>query len=1121
MTRHHILSLLILIAVQAAYALPVEFYATNSRLATGRWAKIEVTETGMQFISNAALKQLGFSDPSKVQVYGYGGRVLSEKLNSDNPDDLAPIAIERTSGGIVFFGHNTVSWTFSDVKTRKYEHTLNPYGTASYYFISDKDTEAYDIKTRQEVTANNPEALTTFTEHLLHEQDLMSPGETGRLFLGEDFRSQPVRSFNFQLPGNTGDASVTVSFGTKVTNGSSTLAFTANGQELPASSTDRISGATNSESFITTANTTKTVTAPGEKLAFQISYSTTGAVFTAALNFIQVEYERELKLTDRDLHFELNATQSRPVSIDGCSQETVLWDVTDPLSVSRVDMAVSGSTGSFVTPAGHREYAVFNPAKVNRAVKPAGLVPNQDIHGLETPDMVIITPEIYRQQAERLADIHRTHDGFKVAVVTPEAVYNEFSSGTADVTAMRKMLKMWHDRGLNQEGVKTRYCLIMSRGSYDPRMVTAAARNAGYPRVPMWQSPTGTTESSSYSTDDYIGMLDDNDKSLNLSTATIHVGVGRLPVKSLAEATAAVDKIENYILNPTLGSWRSNVMLIADDQDNGEHLAQAESAIEAMLANPKGHDLVYEKVYLDSYPLVMSATGATYPGAHDRMIAKMSEGTAYINYIGHANAREWGHEQLLTWTDIMEMQNTNLPFIYAATCSFLQWDADAVSGGEELWLNPDGIIGMICPSRKVFIALNGALNDNISRHLTTTGADGKTPRIGDAVRIGKSQTVNDANKLRYCLMGDPAMRLPFASMTAVVDRIGGQPVDGEAPVLGARDRTTVSGYITGADGELAADFNGYVQLQLYDAEKAITTLGNGSDGKVDVYNDRKTRLFIGRAKVEGGKWEAELIVPSEIENNYSPALIAMHACADDGREANGHSTGLYVYGFSANAAEDNEGPQISEYYLNDAWFSDGDAVGPTPTAYATFSDPSGINLSDAGIGHKMSMTLDGTKYIDDVSLYYEPDMSSTNGGKIAYPLPSIEPGEHTLDLTVWDTANNSTTRRLTFNIRAGWHPGVSSFTTDGGPASSSVNFIVTTDGAEKGTGCTVEVYDLSGRRQWMGTSAVSGNNVRIPWNLTDNAGKRVPRGIYLCRATVTSAQGAESKATLKLAVTAK
>lgn len=1106
-------------------ALPSDFYAGSSVLSSGKWAKISVKETGMQFISNAQLKTLGFSDPAKVNVYGFGGRMLPESLNSSMKDDLPVLPSVRTAQGIVFFGFSTIGWEINNSGIRQYKHSLNPYSSSSYYFISDKETEHSEQETQNVAAIRDADIITVFTERIVHENDLLAPSNTGRLLLGEDFRSTKSRNFLFDLPGNTGNAIMTVAFGAKTSSGNSSLVFSANGETLKGSSSD-VFPSSNSSKFIETTLTTKEISDPGEKLNLVITYSAGGNITTSALDYIEIEYPRELKLQNNELYFYLNPQNNTKAEISGASENTILWDITDHTNPKVVEATLSGDKLTFTAPADYHEYVAFNPTGIKREIAPAGKLGNQDIHSMGAPGMLIISPEIYRPWAQEIAALHDRTDGLEVLVLSPEEIYNEFSSGTPDVTAFRKLLKMWKDRSDANGTDYTRYCLIMSRPTYDNKMVTQAVKNAGYPRVPIWQSPTGDTESSSYSTDDYIGMLDDNNTELNIGKARIHVAVGRMPVKSQAEAANAVSKLSDYLERPKLGAWRNNVMLIADDQDNGVHLNQAERCYEAMRSQGNGKDFLYEKLYLDSFELTYTGTGASYPGARQRLFEKLAEGVLYIDYIGHANPKAWGHEGLLTWTDIKGISNTNLPFIYAATCEFLRWDDDAVSGAEELWLNPTaGVIGMICPSRSVLISANGTLNEKSSTEVFKLDNFGKGVRVGDIMTEGKNNSNTDTNKLRYGLIGDPSMRLPNPGYNITTDRINGTDITAtnELPVIKARSSVELSGRITDNAGNLMDDFNGIVEIQIYDAEKVITTNGNGSDGVESIYNDRKTRLFSGRVRAHEGKWETTALMPAEIENNYSPALISLYASDDTGREANGSCEKLYVYGYDTEAPEDYEGPDIIEFYLNSASFSNGDAVSPSPILKATFKDESGINISEAGMGHNMMISIDGKDHYTDVSLYYMPDETDFTGGKIAYPLKDIQPGDHELTLIVWDNANNSSSATLSFKVSASWKPEIETLTTDVNPASTNVNFIIATDGANGSMDCKVEIFDLSGRKIWSGNApdiTSTSNRVTLSWDLCDGNGSRVARGIYLYRATVTGKNGAIVTKTRKLAVTA-
>lgn len=1107
-----------------AFALEPENYVSNSVLAEGNWAKIEVNGSGMHFISDATLKSLGFQNPETVNVYGFGGRMMSETPGEELKDDLPAIPSLLVNGGIVFFGHGSVKWNHTPGSNMTYKHVGNPYSDKSYYFISDSSSERTVAAVAPVREATGTETISYFTERMVHEQDILPPSNTGRLMLGEDFKSTPQRSFRFSLPDNTGNVRINTAFGSKTSGGVSSIVITANGNVLAATSSDQMTAS--DAKFITTTSTVKEISNPGEMLDLTIRFNGSGTVSVAALDYIELEYQRKLKLKDGELYFYLSPLRAGNVIIENVTGNTIVWDVTDPTNPLELKTEINGSTLSFVSESGYREYVAFDPSKVSSAAVAAGKVNNQNIHALEAPGMLLITPEEYKSAAQRLVALHEITDGLSVLMLTPEEIYNEFSSGNPDLCAFRNLLKMWYDRAEGADGGYTEYCLIMSRPTYDNKMLSPVVKNAGYPRIPIWQTPSGETESNSYSTDDFIGMLEDVKTTFNIGNAKIHVAVGRMPVKSLAEANSAVDKLENYLLNPDYGSWRKSLMVIADDGDSGVHLEQAENSINSMRSAEDGDDYFIEKLYLDSFDLVYTGTGATYPDATARLLGRINEGVAYIDYIGHANTKSWGHESLMSWSNFTSLKNERLPFIFAATCEFLRWDDDEVSAGEEIWLNPaGGVIGMICPGRSVLISGNGVLNKNTQKYLFKKDADGRPYSVGKVMILGKNEGSSNTNKLKFGLLGDPSLRLPWPDLKIRVNEIMGVDISSasQLPVLQARGTAAISGQVNDAEGNLIEDFNGILEITLYDAEKVVTTKGNGADGEIMNYNDRKTRLYAGRVKVKDGRWSTIVNMPAEIENNFSPALLSLYAYDDTGREANGACDKLYVYGYNQDAPDDFEGPKIIEYYLNSPGFVSGQGVSPSPVVKAVFSDPSGISVSEAGIGHNMTLELDGIKFIDDLALYYEPDEEDPTKGSVSYPLSDLQPGKHELKFVVWDNANNSSSAILEFNVSALWKPSIERLTTDANPASTFVNFILSTDGAFDSSECKIEVFDLNGRKVWTGISPAlnSGNtNITIGWNLCDSGGNRIPRGIYIYRATVSAPDSGSVSKTGKLAVTA-
>lgn len=1117
---------IILAATSCALALTANaaqpgHYAAHSVLSEGRWATVQVSRTGMTLITDSQLRSLGFSDPSKVRVYGSGGAMVPEDLNESTVDDLPLQPSVRTGKGIVFFARDHFSWTPNDDSARPFRHVINPYSDTSFYFLSDREPVG-EIRVMDMKGDRSPE-VTSFVHRQVHEQDLEHLGESGRTYLGEDFRGTRSRTFTFDMPDRASEqASLNVRYGAKVSGGGSRMSYKVDDVEVPRSTKDTIAGVP-AASYAALSERSFQVRHNAEKLQLKMDYTYSGVIFLARLDYIEVFYDRKIKLNNGQIHFYGNFTSGQTLGVEGCGASTVIYDVTDPSNPSVVEFTLRDNMGIMcVGESGYREFVAFNPEQVNVACVAGKRVANQDLHGTEAPDMLVISPESYSQGARLIADMHVSRDSMNVLVLDPQIIYNEFSNGKPDVGAWRKLLKMWHDRG-----GAPHYCLIMGKPSCDPKGMMADFKNMSFTAVPIWQSESGLSETSSYSNDNYIGMLDDTDNgTFSISNARIHTAVGRIPVKTSSEAVTVARKLVDHVEKPDMGAWRNKVMLIADDNDNGTHLEQSERVFENMKGNGQGSGYLYDRLYLDSYPLVTTATGPAYPQATAHMLETYNEGVLFTNYVGHASERGWGHEQLWQWPDIEGMRNNNLMFIYAATCRFMPWDEPMVSAGEELMLNAKGgISGMIAASRTVYISSNGVLNSTFATELFKTGEDGRLRPVGDAFISALNRNLGEDNRLRYALMGDPAMRLNGIDRHVTVDTINGTDVaqEDDMPEVAAGSRMTLTGSVRDLNGVVDSGFNGTVALQLYDAETVIETYGNQSEGKVMMYNDRKTRLAVANASVKNGSWSVSMSVPLEISNNYQPALVSAYAWADNGTEANGSSESLYVYGFSDEAVTDTLGPKIEYYYINNSGFRDGDIVNPNPVVFARLTDDSGINISDAGVGHKITLRLDDKIQYDDVSQYFKPDTDGA-GGSFTYSLSDLAPGEHSLTLEAWDNLNNSTRSSVKFSVRTSADPNIVDVGTDCNPATSGVNFFIHLDQPNTDMTYDLSVMDLNGREIWSQTGTDSSGlqaTLTTYWNLTDKSGTRVPRGIYLYRVRVETPQGMWSSRTNKLAVTAQ
>lgn len=1120
-------------------AFNTDVYATRSALADGRWVKIAVDRSGMHRISESTLRSWGFSDPSKVKVYGYGGAPTGDALAERTYiDDVPQAPSAMTPQGLVFYAQGPVTWTTLKNDITVQQH--NPFTLKGYYFLSDsQEVERLTPRKTAGVPAQS-EPARTFNECSYHEDESVSLGYTGNFVVGEDFRYTPSREFTIDMPGRVEGTPVklAISFVAKTVGAASRINTSINGTTLPAINDERIA-ATNAASQyhgaevvpVRTLSKENGCEIKGTKMTVGIRYSASTTVNNANLNYITANYQRHIALNGGTLLF---GTQTPAVELEGASATTHVWDVTSPLQAVEMDGQLNGSRLAWNNAyTGRREYAAWDESATLPAPEYVATVAAQNLHETESgvPDMVIFTLAAWQSEAERLARHHSEGpDSLKVQVVDIEQVFNEFSSGTPDVQALRRMLKMHYDRGI-AAGTPLRYALIMGRPTWDYRKVTADARNLGFQSMPTWESYTSPLdENRSFMTDDIFAFLEDG-SGVNLGSDKLCIAVGRMPVRDLAGAKSAVDKVIAYSSTAPTGDWRNQMVVIADDQDNAIHLDQAEEYIADIAKTGEGSQMFVTKAYNDAFELV----GGTAQGVRDRLYRMLREGTSWLTYIGHASLLEWSGEKIFTAKDVNELSLKHLPVVYASTCEFAQIDGPPTPGAEIMWSNnPGGCIAIIAAVRPVYISDNGILSRAMASKMFVRNDDGTMPTIGEIycraknnLRDKKGNLISNTNKLRYILMGDPAMRPKVPDNKVTLDAINGErPAPDAYVTIPAGAEVTLEGSVNAPDGTLMADFDGEVSLTMHDAEYSTTTLGRG-EGAVRTFEEQGGKLAAARTAVKGGRFSVKLSMPAEISDNFRPAALNMYALsAKDGvTDAMGLNRDFYVAGYMPPEKPDTVAPVIETLYLNHESFAEGDRTHANPMVFATVRDDRGINLSDAGVGHQMSLKLDGTKTYSDVSLYFTPDFGAGEAGSVAYPIEGLQDGEHTLTFRVWDTSGNLAEKTMAFTVDSSRAPKILDVYSDANPATTAANFYVTHDMPDRNLTVSVDVYDLRGRLRWSskasGTSDLN-RSAPVTWDLTDNSGARVGRGIYLYRATVTDSEGeTHSSATRRIAVTGR
>jgi len=1080
-------------------------YASESVLNSGKWVKIQVAEDGIYKLTAADLKKMGFSNLDKVAVYGYGGWPLDEDFSTTYIDDVPEVAVWRGADYLLFYGKGPRKWEYSS-SDKSFIHTNNPYSNYGYYFVTEKETTGRTME-KAASAAGATLQVTTFDDYVLHEEELVSVNSSGRELYGESFTSTLSRDFTISVPGITNDeGKATLSF---ISRGNGTITMNVDGNAL-------ISGSVSvpSDEYEVARELYRErawMADKGETVKVNIGYSTTGHK-NVHLNYFRLQMKRQLKVYDNYTFFRslsARGNASRFV-IQGADASTLVFDVTDGVNPQQMETSLNGTELSFSIPASAslREFVVVKPSQIKAPVT-IGEVANQNLHALPQQDMIIIAQPNFTTQAERLAEAHRTKDNLTVRVVTPESIYNEFSSGTPDATAYRRFMKMFYDRKTS-EADAPKYLLLFGDGSFDNRKLTSAWKSVDMSNMLLTYQTENSLSSQSYVIDDYFGFLDDADNKKSLQNKKLCLGIGRFPIRTVEQATQMVDKVISYMENKNTGSWKNNLCFMADDGSNTdgfmtEHMEFADQL--AGYVESEHPEFLVNKLYYDAYKKDMTA--GTYPDVRSGLQKLLKDGLLLFNYTGHGGTTALSDEKVLTQTDINQFTYTHLPVWVTATCDFTRFDDLNTSAGEDVFLNKSsGGIALFTTVRVAYSRPNFPINDNVIRNLFERN-NGRRRTLGEVMQATKN-TLSSVYKLGFCLIGDPAVKMAYPEFGMKVTTVNGQAVDGNSISFKALEKITVEGEVLDASGQLVTDFTGIVNPTVKDSKVTVTCLKNSNkdDTPAFTFTDYPNTIFIGNDSVRNGKFSFTFTVPKDISYSNLQGKMNLYAVdTENGHEAQGNFDNFIVGGTSDTAETDTIGPEIRALYLNDTTFVDGGQVNTTPYFVAELWDKSGVNITGSSVGHDMMLVIDESTVLSyNLNSYYELLPGEEGAGIVKFPIPALEPGKHTAEFWVWDIQNNSTVRTFIFEVVEGLKPFLFDVIATPGIAREQVTFHLMHNRPESRMRVGIMVYDLAGRQLWKheesGTSGLF-ENYTVSWDLTCG-GARMRPGVYIYRAAIST-----------------
>lgn len=1051
-----------------AYASAADIYAEHSLLASGKWAKIRVSSSGVYQLTDATVRQAGFSNINKVKIYGYGGNLQNEALYANDlarTDDLKEVPQCIVGGKHLFYAKGPVSWTSNSSTVRR----RNPYSDYGYYFITQSDEEPVTVDSATFVSSFYP---SPDDYHSLYEVDGYSWYNGGRNL----FDPTPISVGGSQqvvITNTTGSQkgrlTVNVSAG-----GNNQIRILLNGKELGTLNVPILQyckAGQDSGTYLLDnlkvdggKDTVTIVNVSGE---------------TARLDYVSMAWEKAIPLpnlsgshpaatyvkniANQDLHADGQADLVIiiPASRTLLKQAQRLKEFHESHDGMRVNIVAADqlynefSSGTPDANAYRRYLRMLQDRAATEADMPKYLL----LFGDCVWDNRMLTADCKRFDPDDYLLVYESENSFSETVCYAGDSWMGILAEGAGSDARREL----QDVGVGRFPVTT---VAEAKIMVDKTINYSKNQNGG-----AWQNTI-------------MFMGDDGNDNIHMKDVdSVANSVGRdypnfLIKKVMWDAYTRES-------SATGNTYPEVSKIIRQQQANGALVMDYGGHGSATLIS---HESVlglsdFSESRTSNLPLWVTAACDIMP--FDGVTETIGE-SAVLNEKGGAVAF-YG-----TARTVFTSANKYINHAFMKRVLSLQ-DGKPIALGEAHRLAQNDVM----------------LGTN--RYPTPTREDpNKTSPEQD----------NSENHLQYSLLGDPALSLNLPTAQVVVDEIDGVAVgSGTMPTVKAGSVIKMKGHVAGVEG-----FNGVVTATVRDTREEITcklnnTSGDGAE-EAFKYLDRTKTLYHGSDSIRNSSFELTFAVPKDINYADGQGMINLYALNTDKTiRANG-SCDQFIVGGSAEAKNDSVGPSIY-CYLNSPSFVDGGNVNSTPYFVAEIKDKDGINAAGSGIGHDLQLVIDG----DMAKTYtlnnnFSYDFGTYTSGSTFYSIPELEEGPHRLQFRAWDIQNNSSTAVLHFNVVKGLRPQLFNIGVTNNPARTSTTFIISHDRMESNMDVVIELFDAAGRQMWRhaesGVSATG--NYTVDWDLSVDGGRPLQTGVYLYRVRVSSEGSSYVSKTKKLIV---
>jgi hypothetical protein len=869
---------------------------SNSVLNTGDWYRFYVVKSGVYKLSRSFLSGLGINlnglDPRKIKIYGNGGRMIPLKNSTYYPADLAENAIQvigeedgvlNDSDYVLFYAEGVDQWS------KESQTTNNLYDSKSYYYVNIQGNDGKRIAEMPQPSAASDIVINKFDDYQYHELDQVNIVRLGRRWFGEQFDFNNQQDFDFTIPNL--DTSTPINlfiYAAAISSIATSMDVKANGVtagNIPFSPTG---SSIRADWSVLSVNVTAT-----ENTRITLTYNNNGVPDSKGyLDYIQLKSKRNLIGYGKQFPFQYDAaaasTQVGEFQITNASSIPQVWDVTDLYNVTKFTNN-NQSTFSFKTNFGSvQKYVAVDASNYYTPLTDSRIrVANQNLKGtiflngqnqFQDIDYLIICPVFLKAQAEKLANFHRNNSQMNVKVVTLDLIYQEFGSGKQDIGAIRNFVKyVYFNASATDKRVK--YLNLFGDASYDFKNRISVSANI----VPIYHALNSfTVDPSSFASDDYFGLMDDNEGDLDASYPTkiglVDIAVGRMIGNTTTQADELVNKVIDYYDIKSYGNWRNNIVVVADDADRDSDRSlqtNINNMAETIVAQKPF--LNYEKILMDSYVQETSAGGSRYPKARKDLFDFFEKGTLVLNYLGHGGEDGLSQERIWEKSDGQNLSNRyKYPLFITITCEFSRFDNPfRPTAGEYTYWNPKGgAISMITTIREIYQSTGETFNDVLARYLFSYDSN-EYVSIAEALRLAKNNFNPRTDVVFY--LGDPALKLAIPQPQINLTKVNDAPITGPIDDLKSLAYVKLSGDVTDENNNPLPSYNGELSVQIFDKKITRTTLNNDGNSPPINFDVLGETIFRGNATVTNGQFEFGFVVPRDIAIPVNNGRISFYA----------------------------------------------------------------------------------------------------------------------------------------------------------------------------------------------------------------------------------------------------